>query len=528
MRCFFFFSFFFSCFLKQLNNKNNNPFVIIFFWISTTRKNDILLYTAASSMAVNHSNWLLGLKPIFALLPEIVNPRRIPPIKERMMWTAVALFIFLLCCQVPIYGARPGNSSDPFYWMRVVLASNKGTLMELGISPIITASLIAEFLVGIKVIQHDTNNREERAVFEGFQKLLTLIITVLEGSAYVFSGMYGDPAVIGVVMCVLIVLQLVLATLMCILLDELLQKGWGIGSGTSLFIATNVCDTIIWKSFSPSTITTGRGAEFEGAIIAFFHLLVTRRDKVRALREAFYRPQLPNLTNVAATCMVFVVVVFFQGFRVPLMTKSKFDAKERQPYMVKLFYTSNMPVILQTSVVSNVNFVSQMLSRRFGNRNFLINLLGRWEERGYGGVSGQAFPVGGLAYYLTAPGTLYDVITDPIHALFYVVFVLTSCAVFSRLWISISRTGPRDVAKQLASQGRWLLQARESEDDMARLLEKYIPVAASFGGLCVGILTVSADFLGAIGSGTGILLSVTMINQYVEILQQEGQSLRMF
>lgn len=470
----------------------------------------------------------MSLKPILGLLPEVANPRRIPPIKERIMWTAVALFIFLLCCQVPVYGARPGNSSDPFYWMRVVLASNKGTLMELGISPIVTASLIVEFLVGIKVVQYDPNNREERAVFEGLQKIVALLITVVEAGAYVLSGMYGDPAVIGVAFCVGIVLQLLLATLMCILLDELLQKGWGMGSGTSLFIATNVCDTIIWKSFSPSTITTNRGAEFEGAIIAFFHLLVTRRDKVRALREAFYRPQLPNLTNIAATAMVFVIVVFFQGFRVPLMTKSKFDAKERQPYMVKLFYTSNMPVILQTSVVSNVNFISQMLSRRFGNRNFLINLLGRWEERGYGGVSGQEYPVGGIAYYLTAPATLYDVVNDPMHALFYIVFVLSSCAIFSRLWISISRTGPRDVAKQLATQGRWLLQARESEEDMARLLEKYIPVAASFGGLCVGVLTVTADFLGAIGSGTGILLSVTMINQYMEILQQEGQSLKLF
>lgn len=169
-----------------------------------------------------------------------------------------------------------------------------------------------------------------------------------------------------------------LATIICILLDELLQKGWGIGSGTSLFIATNVCDTVIWKSFSPSTINTGRGAEFEGAIIAFFHLLVARSDKVRALREAFYRPQLPNLTNVFATFVVFVVVVFFQGFRVPLMTKSKYNGADQQPYLIKLFYTSNMPIILQTSMVSNVNFFSQILARRFGNRNFLINLMGQW------------------------------------------------------------------------------------------------------------------------------------------------------
>lgn len=472
------------------------------------------------------ASWIVAFKPLLALFPEIEKPKGLPGIKERILWTAVCLFVFLIACQVPVFGARPGNSSDPFYWMRVVLASNKGTLMELGISPMVSASMILELLVGVGFLVIDPNNREERAVFEGTQKVFALIITAVEAIAYVSSGMYGDPSQIGVLMCGVIVAQLLMSTLICILLDELLQKGWGIGNGTSLFIATNVCDTIIWKCFSPSTINTGRGAEFEGAVIAFFHLLVSRTDKVRALREAFYRPQLPNLTNVFATFVVFAVVIFLQGFRVPLMTKSKFNGVDRQPYMIKLFYTSNMPIILQTSIVSNINFFSQILSRRFGNRNFLINFLGRWEERGYhGGGNGQLFPVGGLSYYLTPPATFIDLMGDPVHGIFYVVFVLTSCAVFSRFWITVSHTAPRDVAKQLVAQGRWLVQARENEEEMTRLLDKYIPAAASFGGLCVGALTMSADFLGAIGSGTGILLSVTMINQYFEILQSEGQEL---
>uniref|UniRef100_A0A0A9WNX0 Protein transport protein Sec61 subunit alpha isoform 2 n=1 Tax=Lygus hesperus TaxID=30085 RepID=A0A0A9WNX0_LYGHE len=208
------------------------------------------------------------------------------------------------------------------------------------------------------------------------------------------------------------------------------------------------------------------------------------------------------------------------------MTKSKYNGVDQQPYLIKLFYTSNMPIILQTSMISNINFFSQILARRFGNRNFIINLLGQWEERGYhGGSNGQLFPVGGIAYYLTPPATLYDLMADPIHTIFYIVFVLASCALFSRMWMTISKTSPRDVAKQLIAQGRWLVQARESEEDMTRLLDKYIPVAASFGGLCVGALTIFADFLGAIGSGTGILLAVTMINQYFEMLQQEGQEL---
>lgn len=107
-------------------------------------------------------------------------------------------------------------------------------------------------------------------------------------------------------------LQLVFAGLVLLLLDELLQKGYGLGSGISLFIATNICETIVWKAFSPATINTGRGTEFEGAVVALFHLLATRTDKIRGLREAFYRQNLPNLMNMMATVFVFAIVIYFQ------------------------------------------------------------------------------------------------------------------------------------------------------------------------------------------------------------------------
>ena len=126
------------------------------------------------------------------------------------------------------------------------------------------------------------------------------------------TGMYGDPSEIGAGVCLLIIIQLFVAGLIVLLLDELLQKGYGLGSGISLFIATNICETIVWKAFSPATVNTGRGTEFEGAVIALFHLLATRQDKVRGLREAFYRQNLPNLMNLLATILVFAIVIYFQ------------------------------------------------------------------------------------------------------------------------------------------------------------------------------------------------------------------------
>jgi protein transport protein SEC61 subunit alpha len=59
---------------------------------------------------------------------------------------------------------------------------------------------------------------------------------------------------------------------------------------------------------------------------------------------------------------------------------------------------------------------------------------------------------------------------------------------------------------------------------MERQLRRYIPTAAAFGGLCIGALSVFADFMGAIGSGTGILLAVTTIYQYFEVFVKESAS----
>ncbi|OXB70062.1 UNVERIFIED_CONTAM: hypothetical protein H355_010662, partial [Colinus virginianus] len=100
-----------------------------------------------------------------------------------------------------------------------------------------------------------------------------------------------------------------------IILDELLQKGYGLGSGISLFIATNICETIIWKAFSPTTIKTGKGTEFEGALVALFHCLFTKSSNIVALKEAFYRSSAPNITSLLATVLVFLIVIYFQGFR---------------------------------------------------------------------------------------------------------------------------------------------------------------------------------------------------------------------
>ncbi len=318
-----------------------------------------------------------------------------------------------------------------------------------------------------------------------------------------------------------------MAGIIVICLDEMLQRGWGLGSGISLFIATNTCEQIIWKAFSPTTINTGRGAEFEGAVIAFFHLLLTRGDKWKALKEALYRSHLPNVMNLLATVVVFLVVIYFQGFRVDLPVQRKNARGAVSNYPIKLFYTSNMPIILQSALVSNLFFISQLLYKRYGG-NVLVRLLGRWQEASeFGGQPGQFIPVGGLVYYISPPHSLSEVAANPLHALFYLAFMLTACALFSKTWIEVSGASARDVAKQLKEQGLFMQGHREAS--LYKELNRYIPTAAAFGGVCIGALTVGADFLGAVQGGTGILLAVNIIygllETYDKEVQQEGAAM---
>lgn len=462
--------------------------------------------------------FLTLVKPFMSFLPDVAQPERKIPFREKVLWTGITLLIFLVCCQIPLYGIKSSESSDPFYWSRVILASNRGTLMELGIGPIVTSGMVMQLLAGSKIIEVDQGLKEDRALFSGVQKLFGIIITIGQGSAYVFSGMYGDLRELGAGSALLIVIQLMIAGVIVLCLDELLQKGYGLGSGISLFIATNICENIVWKALSPTTVNMGRGTEFEGALIALAHLLITRTDKVRALKEAFYRQNLPNVTNLLATALIFVVVIYFQGFRVNIPIKNQRQRGAVGTYPIKLFYTSNIPIILQTALVSNLYFLSQLLYKRF-SRNIFVNLLGVWQETG----RGQSLPVGGLAYYISPPYNFAEIAADPIHAIIYLVFILSTCALFSKTWIEVSGSSSRDVAKQLQSQQMTIPGHRPQ--DIKKTLDRYIPTAAAFGGLCIGALSVFADFLGAIGSGTGILLAVTIIYQYFEIFTKEKQEL---
>jgi len=463
--------------------------------------------------------WMNIVRPIAALLPSVQGPgkQETVPLRQKFMWVFGTLLIFLLCSQTPLYGIRASSTADPISFFRVMLASNKGTLMELGISPLVTSNMIMQMLAGAKLVIVDHTKPEEKELYQAAEKCVGLIITLGQACLYTLFGMYGPMSELGMGNAFLIIFQLFVSGVIVLMLDDLLQKGYGFGPAISLFIACNICENIFWQSFSFRTVPTAAGPQYEGAVVALFALLVSKQDKVPALKEAFYRTELANITNLIATIIVFCIVIFFQGFQAEIAIKNQRASKgtPNGRYPIKLFYTSNIPIILQSALVSNIFMASQMIWSRLGS-NPVTNFLGRWNYT----PGGRQIPVGGLVYYMSGPRSLEEVVRDPIHTIVYVMFVLGTCAFLSYSWLSVSGKSSADVAKQLQSEGLVIQGCRPSS--MKKRLDRYIPTAAAFGGLCIGALTIFADFMGAIGSGTGILLAVGIILQYIEEIKKES------
>jgi len=446
-------------------------------------------------------------KPIGRILPEIKVPERKVSFNEKIFWTALVLIIYLVMSEVPLYGI-PKSAQDEFSALRVIFASNRGTLMELGIGPIVTAGLILQLLVGSAIIQCDMSDHQDRSLFTVGSKVFSIALTGIQASAYIISGMYG--AIAGPT-TIIIFLQLIGAGLIVMLLDELIQKGWGLGSGISLFIMAGVASTILWQTFSPGT------GLFVGSLGAMLSGVQTTTQWIIGSQSGAYG----SLIGLLATIGAFMVAIYLEGVRVEIpMTYAGYKGF-RSRYPIKLLYVSNLPVIFASALFANVFFFTQLIWSTQGQplpgTNILFQIIGDYNRTSNGGVQ----PVGGLAYFVTSPQNLHGVAVDPLRAAGYLGILVAFCAVFSLIWLEVGGLGASKVAKQLMDSGMQIPGYRRSGKPIELILKRYIPVVTILGGIMVALIAGISDFLGAFGSGTGILLSVGIIYQYYELLMRE-------
>ncbi len=430
--------------------------------------------------------------------------------------------------ETPIYGVpRTGTTSDPFGPLRVIFASQRGTLVELGIGPIVTAGLILQVLSGSKMVNVDFTNPQDRSLFTGASKVLSVVMTVFEGVAFLIGGAYnagGQAPSINAQF--LIITQLVFAGIIIILLDEMLQKKWGFGSGISLFIAAGVCQSIFWDSVGPISPVSDR--KYLGSLLAFTQSILApgfTASSFSSWQGALVRPgNLPDMLGFLTTIMVLIIVVYLNGLRVEVPVSYARYRGYRGQFPIKLFYVSNIPVIFAAALFGNVYFIGQLVFNRYnsGCSNFWLSLVPGCYQTDQ--TSGQSIPTKGLAYYTFAPrqlGGLSGVLSDPTRAGIYAFIFVLTCVFFAVTWVEVGGMDSKTVAKQLIDSGMQVEGFRRSAVPIRQILDRYIPTVTVLGGIIIGLIAAGADFLGAFGTGTGILLTIGIIEQYYEILVKE-------
>lgn len=463
-------------------------------------------------------------KPLSRAMPEVATPKRKIGFNEKLFWTAMALILYLVMAETPLFGV--GGGGWDLTYLRIIFASHRGTLMELGIGPIVTAGLVLQLLAGSGIIDCDMSDPDDRALFTTASKFFSIIMTGAQAAAYLIGGVYQNlpPGAQPIIFA-----ELLLTGIMVMMLDELVQKGWGIGSGISLFIMAGVAQQIFWESFAPYSV--GDGNTY-GAIIALFQTIAKGgalsniffvRGALNTTTGIWQSIQAPTMLGFFTTIIVFIIVIYVEGVRIELPIAHAEHRGFRGRYPIKLLYVSNMPVIFASALFANIYFISQLIWSNAGGAsyrggNLLVDVLGTYTVPTN---ATQPIPTGGLAYYVTAPRDIGVAAADPSRALIFAGIMVAFCIVFSITWLEVGGLGPSTVAKQLVDSGMQIPGFRRSGKPIEMVLKRYIPTVTILGGFIVGLIAAVSDFFGVFGSGMGVLLSVGILYQYYQLLVQE-------
>ncbi|MHB8605844.1 MAG: preprotein translocase subunit SecY [Thermoplasmatota archaeon] len=485
--------------------------------------------------------------PITKRWPAVTKPEGHVHFRTKLIWTFGTLLVYFVMSNVLIYGLS-SNSIDSFAQFRAILAGASGSLVHLGIGPIVTGSIIMQLFAGAKIIKLDLTKEEDKAIYQGVQKILVLVMIFVEAIPQVFGFLAPDAAFtarLGIGWArTLIILQLAVGSYLVFLMDEVVSK-WGLGSGISLFIAAGVSQSLFvgLLSWIPQS---GTGSQYavtnppSGVVPKTFYLLNALSTNELIGSGGFERIILapPNpIIALVATLTTFFVVVYAESSRIELPLAHGKVRGARGRYPIRLLYASNIPVILAGALLANINLIGLLL---WSGPLRSLPLLGH--QLWVGGYQvGTTRAISGFAYYFSQVngvnewllpflGSQYSneflfrtPIQVVIHILVYMVFMIGGSILFAIFWIETTNMGPTEVAKQIEKSGMQIPGFRRDPRVTGKILERYIPVVTVIGGASVGGLAVFADLLGTLGnaSGTGVLLTVGILQRLYEQIAKE-------
>jgi len=448
-----------------------------------------------------------NIKGILYNLPEVKRPdEKKLSFNTKLKWTLLILAAFFIMANIPLYGLS-GNALANLEFLQVVLASQFGSIISLGIGPIVTSSIILQLLSGSGILSIDTKTTEGKRYFQGLQKLGVIFFIIFEAIVFVVMG--GLQAAPG--FATILIAQLILGGLAIMLMDEVTQK-WGFGSGVSLFIIAGVAWSLFTALFQFIGPTGENCLVNFGATPCSGNVLVI----IQSIINGAPRDALSAVATIAATILIFLGVVWAQSLKVEIPLSYERIRGYGIKWPLSFFYSSVIPVILVSALAANIQLFGTLLENWLGHPTFL------------GGFS-NGVPISGLAFWLNSSnmvealirGSFQSVLLGQaaVHLIFYMAF----SALFAVFWVKTSGMDESSQAKNILSSGLQIPGFRKDPRVLESILKRYVMPLTIMGGLAIGLLASVANLLGALTGGTSILLAVMiMYKLYEDIAKQHA------
>jgi preprotein translocase subunit SecY len=461
------------------------------------------------------------IEPLLQRLPAISKPEGHVHFRRKLTWTIGVLLIYFVLTNVQLFGLAPA-SQDLFGFYRAIMAGSQGSLVQLGIGPIVTASIILQLFKGADIIKLDTSDPRDQSVYQQLQKLLIFVMIVVEALPQVLGGfLKPDPTLAASTglglgsITLLLFIQVCIGGVLVLFLDEIVTK-WGIGSGVGLFIVAGVAQglvtgTINWKTDPTTGLAFGMIPRFVQIFQTF-----TVQQLLTAQGLAFFLFRGDVLAAIS-TVTIFAIVVYVETTRIeiPLAHSSVRGARGRFP--VKLVYASVLPLILVRALQANIQMIGILLY----NAGFT------WVGTYVGNT-----PTSGLMYYLApinGPQNWFPgLTTNPgwqvaLRCGIDIAVMVIGGVIFALFWVETTGMGPKAVAEQIQRSGMSIPGFRRDPKIIERVMKRYIPKVTVIGGAFIGLLAVIAGFFGTIGNvgGTSLLLAVSITYRLYEQLANE-------
>ena len=472
-------------------------------------------------------SWKEAAEPVLTRMPGITRPEGHVPFKRKMAWTLGVLLVYFFLTNVFLWGLpAEAAGEDIFGQFRSILAGEQGTILQVGIGPIVTASIVMQLLGGAGLLGLDTNDPRDQVLYQGLQKLLVITMTALTAFPMVFLGgflpaspelaaAYGQTTI-----QLLIFTQVFIGGVFILFLDEIVSK-WGVGSGIGLFIIAGVSQRLLGGMFAWSGLPGDTGIIPTWFSIIFGATEFPNLLTAEGIQELFLGQG--ALLAIITTIFIFVVVVYAESVRVEIPLSHARVKGARGRFPVKLIYASVLPMILVRALQMNVQFIGRIMESQLGAS------MPAWL-----GVYSDGQPVDGFFYYLNpiqAPEEwmwwLGEAAQAPWQIMLRVGIDLTVMivggAIFAIFWVETTNMGPDATARQIQNSGMQIPGFRQNVGVYEKVLERYIPQVTVIGGALVGLLAVMASMLGTIGTvdGTGLLLAVSITYKLYEEIAEE-------